>query len=206
MTPAPTWARHWLHTSSASRPPATSERAPQLRQVVCTQILRDRTFQIAAAIWKILSLRIWVHTTCRGCGTRSLVAGARDSLGLCNQCRSQTGTGLKAGGERDRRVQWIGMHRRYVRISSDLVPGSGALWAGKAIRTLLLGVVLALSLGGLSASAGPGEGGAIVTELRRAVTAWAAAVSGCVWLVGAAWGVRSFDRFQARYNVGTGRS
>lgn len=160
---------------------------------------------LAAAIWKILSLRIWVHTTCRGCGARSLVAGARDALGLCNQCRTQVGTGLRAGGERDRRVQWIGMHRRYVRISSVLVPGSGALWAGKAIRALLLGIALALSLGGISASAGPAGGGAIVSELRRAVTVWSVALSGCVWLAGVAWGIRSFDRFQARYNVGAGR-
>ncbi len=163
------------------------------------------TVFLAAAIWKILSLRIWVHTTCRSCGARSLVAGARDSLDLCNQCRSQLGAGVRGGLERDRRFQWIGMHRRYVRICSVLVPGSGALWAGKEIRAMCYGIVLALALGGISASAGPGEGGAIVSDLRHAVTVWVAAVAGCIWLAGAAWGIRSFSRFQERYHVGGGR-
>ncbi len=164
------------------------------------------TVFLAAAIWKVLSLRIWVHTTCRSCGARSLVAGGRDALDVCNQCRAQVGAGVKGGLERDRRVQWIAMHRRYVRICSVAVPGSGALWAGKELRTLCYGIVLALALGGISASAGPGQGGAIVAELRRAVTVWAAAAAACAWVAGAAWSIRSFDRFQARYNVGTGRS
>ncbi len=160
---------------------------------------------LAAGIWKILSGRIWVHTTCRGCGSRSLSAGARESVDPCNQCRGQVGAGVRGGLERDRRAQWIRMHRRYVRICSVLVPGSGGLWAGKEIRTLLFGVVLALALGGVSASAGPGQGGGIVSELRHTVTTWAIVVSALVWLAGAAWGIRSFDRFQSRYNVGTGR-
>lgn len=163
------------------------------------------TVFLAAVIWKILSLRIWVHTTCRSCGARSLVAGARDSFDPCNQCRAQIGAGVKGGLERDRRVQWIRMHRRYVRICSVLVPGSGALWAGKDLRALCYGIILALALGGISASAGPGEGGAIVSELRHTVTVLAAAVAACAWLAGVVWGIRSFDRFQARYNVGMGR-
>ncbi len=160
---------------------------------------------LAAAIWKVLSLRIWVHTTCRSCGARSLVAGARASLDLCNQCRAQIGAGVKLGPERDRRVVWIGMHRRYVKICSVLVPGSGALWAGKEIRTLCYGIVLALALGGISASAGAGGGRAIVSELRQAVALCAAGAAALVWLAGAAWGIQSFNRFQARYNVGTRR-
>ncbi len=160
---------------------------------------------LAVGIWKILAMRIWVHSTCRGCGTRALIAGARESLDLCNVCRARVGGGIKSGVERDRRVQGIGLHRRYVRACSVLVPGSGALWAGKEFRVLFFGVVLALSLGGISASAGPGEGGAMISELRHAVTLWAAAVSAIVWLAGAAWGVRSFDRFQESYGVSGGR-
>ncbi len=160
---------------------------------------------LAAGIWKILSLRIWVHTTCRGCGARSLVAGARDSLDLCNLCRARVGAGVRSGAERDRRVQGIGRHRRYVRATAVLAPGSGALWAGKEIRTLFFGLVLALSLAGISASAGARGGGAIITELRHSVTVWAVAVSAVVWLAGAAWGIRSFDRFQADYSVSGAR-
>ncbi len=160
---------------------------------------------LAATIWKVLSLRIWVHTTCPGCGTRSLVSGAGEARDVCNQCRAQVGAGVRGGRERDRRAQGIAMHRRYVRICSVLVPGSGALWAGKSLRTLLYGIVLALSLGGISASWGPAEGGAIVSELRHAVTLWAGGVAAFVWIAGAAWGIRSFDRFQRRYNVGTAR-
>ena len=160
---------------------------------------------LAGGIWKILATRIWVHTTCRGCGTRTLIGGARESLDLCNLCRARIGGGVKGGGERDRRVQGIGMHRRYVRACSVLVPGSGALWAGKEFRTLLFGIVLALSMAGISASAGSQEGGAMISELRHAVMWWAAGVSALVWLAGAAWSIRSFGRFQDDYNVSGSR-
>lgn len=160
---------------------------------------------VAMGIWKILAMRIWVHSTCRGCGTRTLIAGARESLDLCNLCRTRVGGGGRNGLERDRRIQGIGMHRRYVMICSVLVPGSGALWAGKEFRALVFGVVLALSLGAISASAGLRDGATMISELARAVTLGAAAVSAAVWLAGATWGIRSFDRLQEDYGVSGGR-
>ena len=163
------------------------------------------TALLAGGIWKLLSARIWVNVTCRGCGTRTMAAGARESLDLCNLCRAGIGGGVRGGAERDRRVQGIGMHRRYVRACAVLVPGSGALWAGKEIRALVFGIVLALSLAGISVSAGPGNGGTIVSDLQRAATALAMAVSAAVWLAGAAWGIRSFGRFQENYHLTGGR-
>ncbi|MGE5189831.1 MAG: tetratricopeptide repeat protein, partial [Gemmatimonadota bacterium] len=159
---------------------------------------------LAGAIWKLLSTRIWVNTTCRGCGARTLVAGARESLDLCNLCRTRVGGGARGGPERDRRVQGIGMHRRYVKACAVFVPGSGTLWAGKEIRTSLFGAVLALSLAAISVSAGAGGGSAIVSDLRHGAALLATAVSAAVWLAGAAWGIRSFGRFQEGYNL-TGR-
>ncbi|MGE5247421.1 MAG: tetratricopeptide repeat protein [Verrucomicrobiota bacterium] len=160
---------------------------------------------VAGGIWKLLSTRIWVNATCRACGTSTLVAGTREPLDPCSLCRARVGGGARGGAERDRRVQGIGMHRRYVRACAILVPGSGTLWAGKEIRTFLFGIVLALSLAGISVSAGPGNGGAIVSELRHVTTSLAVAVSAAVWLAGAAWGVRSFGRFQESHNLSGGR-
>lgn len=160
---------------------------------------------LAGGIWKLLSTRVWVNVTCRGCGARSLVAGASETLDLCNLCRAGIGAGARGGQERERRVQGIGMHRRYVRACAVLVPGSGTLWAGKELRTLAFGIVLALSLAGITVSAGAGEGGAIVSDLRRQAASVAVAVSAAVWLAGAAWGVRSFGRFQERHQLTGGR-
>ena len=69
--------------------------------------------------------------------------------------------------EKERRALGIRMHRNYVRAVSVLVPGSGGLWSGKEIVTMVYVVLLSLSLAGLSSSLGAREGGDILSELRN---------------------------------------
>jgi hypothetical protein len=96
----------------------------------------------------------------------------------------------------------ISLHRRYVRACSVLFPGAGALWAGKEFQVLLYGLLLSLSAGlfTVSWSAGRMEGGLIgdmQTDIYRAMLGMVAVL----WLSGAAWGWRSFENLQLRYNV-----
>lgn len=152
--------------------------------------------------WKLLSRWIWVHGTCRACGNRSLVVRARETSDICTPCRVKIGGGIRAGEERNRRVQGIVMHRRYVVGVSFVVPGAGALWAGKGGRALVYGMALSLALGALTSSLGGGIlGEPLVSELQRALAVCAAVVTGLLWAGGAAWGMRSFSALQRIHNV-----
>jgi hypothetical protein len=151
---------------------------------------------LASVIWKFLSLRVWVHTACRGCGTRTLIVGIREATDFCNLCRMQIGWGIRAGKEKDRRIQGIRMHRNTVRAGSIVVPGSGGLWSGKEGRTMLYVVLLCLSLAAVSVSIGARGKGDILSDLESIVAWWAFRVTGVLWIIGAAWGIRSFGRMQ----------
>jgi hypothetical protein len=152
--------------------------------------------------WKLLSRRLWVHGTCRACGSRSLVVRARESSDICTPCRVKIGGGIRAGEERKRRVQGIVMHRRYVKSASLLVPGSGALWAGKELRALVYGVALSMALGAVTSSLGGERAGApLVSELQATVAVWATLLACALWAAGAAWGMRSFSVLQRFHNI-----
>ncbi len=157
---------------------------------------------VSSTAWKLLARKLWVHNTCRACGSLSLVVRSREVHDICTPCRVKIGGGIRAGEERDRRVQTIVLHRRYVRIASILVPGSGALWAGKQIRTLLYGLVLSIALAGVSASLG-GEraGDALVAELQGTVTLWSSILVALLWASGILWGIRSFYILQRVHNI-----
>ena len=106
------------------------------------------------------------------------------------------------GRERSRRVQGIVLHRRFVRLASLAVPGTGALWAGKEIRVLAYGAALSLALGAVTCSLGAGRaGGPLVAELQRSVTTLGMAAAAVLWAGGAAWGIRSFTTLQRDRNV-----
>ena len=86
-------------------------------------------------LWKPLSTKIWMHGTCRSCGTRTLVVGGAEATDICNQCRAQVGGGIRAGEEREQRLLTITMHRRYVRACSIARPGGrGALGGERRFR------------------------------------------------------------------------
>ena len=160
-----------------------------------------------AAVWKILSRKIWLHSSCRSCGTRTMVVGIRESADICNSCRAQVGGGIRGGEERARRVLNITLHRRYVRACSVLFPGSGALWAGKDLQAMAYGIALCLSLGALSVSLGAGSGSRGLISDMQALVLWGAlACIGLLWAGGAWWGWRSFELLQLRYNVAGERS
>ncbi|MBI5420402.1 MAG: hypothetical protein HZA60_09955 [Deltaproteobacteria bacterium] len=157
---------------------------------------------LSAGIWKLLSLKVWINNTCRACGSHALIVGSREASDICTPCRVKIGGGIRAGEERDRRVQSIVMHRRYVKASSVLVPGSGALWSGKEIRTLVYGVFLSLALAGVSLSlAGERTGRALVSELEATLAIWAVLLAGGLWAGGTLWGIRSFSVLQRRHNI-----
>lgn len=157
---------------------------------------------LCAVGWKFLSRRLWVHGTCRACGSRSLVVRARETADICTPCRVKIGGGIRAGEERNRRVQGIVMHRRYVMGASLLVPGLGALWAGKELRVLVYGVALSLSLGAVTLSLGGRLlGNPLLAELQTVASAWAVAVAALLWAGGAAWGMRSFSALQRIHNI-----
>jgi hypothetical protein len=155
-----------------------------------------------AWLWKLLSRRIWVHETCRACGSRALVVRSREPSDICTPCRVKIGGGIRAGEERNRRVQGIVMHRFYVKAASLAVPGSGALWAGKEVQALLYGVVLSLALGVVTASLGGARAGdPLVSELHATLAFWAAVLAVVLWAAGAAWGMRSFSLLQREHNI-----
>ena len=156
---------------------------------------------LCSALWKFLSLRVWVQTTCRGCGAQTLVVGIREATDFCNMCHAKVGWGIRAGEERERRALGIRMHRNYVRAASVLVPGSGGLWSGKEIVTMVYVVLLSLSLAGLSSSLGAREGGDILSELQSIVARWAVLTTVVLWAAGAAWGIRSFGRMQRSVGI-----
>lgn len=160
---------------------------------------------MAAGVWKALSLKLWVHRTCRGCGATTLIVGSREAHELCKLCRVGVGGEGTPAGEPNRRGQAIAMHRFYVRACSVLVPGSGALWSGKELRTLVYGLLLSLALGGVTSSAGGGEGGTIVSDLRSTFALAAAALAAALWLAGVAWGDRSFRRMQHELGIAAGK-
>ncbi|GAB4367794.1 MAG: hypothetical protein Kow00128_12630 [Deltaproteobacteria bacterium] len=155
---------------------------------------------LVAGAWKVLSLKVWVNRTCRGCGANTLIVGSRETYEFCNPCRSRIG-GNPDSDEPDRRGQGIGMHRLYVRVCSFLVPGSAWLWAGKEIRALLYGAVLSLSLGLLSSSAAAQGSGSIVLDLQRIVFFLAIGLTSLVWIAGAVTAGRSFLSMQEALGI-----
>jgi hypothetical protein len=156
---------------------------------------------LTSLVWKFFSLRVWVHTACRGCGTRTLVVGIREATDFCNMCRMQVGWGTRVGEEMDRRIQGIRMHRNTVRAGSVVVPGSGGLWSGKEGWTLVYVVLLCLSLAAVSVSIGARGKGDILSYLESIVARWAFLVTGVLWIIGAAWGIRSFGRMQQTLKI-----
>jgi hypothetical protein len=94
------------------------------------------------------------------------------------------------------------MHRRYVKSASLLVPGSGALWAGKELRALVYGMALSMALGAVTSSLGGERAGApLVSELQATVAVWATLLACALWAAGAAWGMRSFSVLQRFHNI-----
>jgi hypothetical protein len=116
-------------------------------------------------------------------------------------CHAKVGWGIRAGEEKERRALGIRMHRNYVRAVSVLVPGSGGLWSGKEIVTMVYVVLLSLSLAGLSSSLGAREGGDIISELQSIVAHWAVFTTAVLWAAGATWGIRSFGRMQRSVGI-----
>lgn len=151
--------------------------------------------------WKVFSMRVWVHNTCRGCGTRTLIVGIREQTDFCNMCRARVGWGIRAGEEKERRALGIRMHRNYVKASAVLVPGSGGLWSGKEIRTMLYAVLFSLSLAGVSVSLGAREAGDIVSSLQSSIVRWSSLLAGILWLAGAWWGIWSFGKMQRMLGI-----
>jgi len=160
---------------------------------------------LSSVVWKIYSMRVWVHNTCRGCGTQTLVVGIRETSDFCNLCHAQVGWGIRVGEERERRALGIRMHRNYVKAVSFLLPGSGGLWAGKELRTMVYAAFLSMSLAVLSLSLGAQEAGDIVSELQSIAARWAILVTVVLWMAGAAWGIRSFESMQKTIGITKGR-
>ncbi len=157
-----------------------------------------------AALWKIVSLKIWVHRTCRACGVQNLIVGAREASDLCTACRSKIGDTLRGGDERERRVLKTVIHRRYVTLCSILVPGAGAFWAGRDITVLAYGLLLSVCLGGISASLGNYEAGfTLLVDLQGWVTRGALAASAVVWAAGSVWSLKAFRRLQWEQGIAT---
>ena len=156
---------------------------------------------LSSVTWKFLALRVWVHATCRGCGSQTLVVGMREASDFCNMCQAHVGWGIRAGEEKERRDLGIRMHRNYVKVASILVPGSGGLWSGKEFQTMAYIVLLSLSLAALSLSLGAREGGDLVSELQSIAAQWAGVSTVALWLAGAVWGIRSFGRMQRMLGI-----
>jgi len=154
------------------------------------------------ALLKLVSVKVWMNSTCRSCGARTLIVGSREAADVCNACRAQVGKGVRGGEERDRRGLSILLHRRYVRACSVLFPGAGALWAGKEFRALLYGVLLSLSAGLLTVSWSAGRlAGGLIGDMQTDVWKAALGAVAVLWLLGAAWGWRSFETLQFNHNV-----
>lgn len=157
---------------------------------------------LSLSAWKLVSRKLWTHATCLACGSRSLVVRSREASDLCTPCRVKIGGGIRAGEERDRRLQVISMHRDYVRWTSLFVPGLGALWSGKDIVPFVYGILLAISLGGVSSFLGGGRvGDPLVAELQSSGAVMAITVAVLLWAGGAFWGIRAFAKFQRNHNV-----
>jgi len=157
---------------------------------------------IWATLWKLLSRKIWTHSTCRACGTSTLVVRSRETTDICNACRMQVGKGIRGGEEREQRGLSILLHRRYVRACSLLFPGAGALWAGKEFRAMVYGILLSLSAGLFTVSWGAGRmAGGLIGDMQTDVWRASLATAGLLWLFGAAWGWRSFETLQRKHNV-----
>jgi len=157
---------------------------------------------IWAALWKLLSLKIWMNSVCRSCGATTLIVGSREATDICNACRAQVGKGIRSGEERERRGLSIAMHRRYVRACSVLLPGAGALWAGKENRTMVYGLLLSLSAGMFTVSWSAGRtAGGLIGDMQTDIWRAALGAVAILWLFGAAWGWRSFETLQQNYAV-----
>jgi tetratricopeptide (TPR) repeat protein len=153
-------------------------------------------------LWKPLSTKIWMHGTCRSCGTRALVVGGAEATDICNQCRAQVGGGIRAGEEREQRLLYIQLHRRYVRACSVVVPGAGALWAGKGLAAMVYGILLSLVLGVLTVSTGAGRPvPPLISEMMDGAAKGALAVLALLWILGVAWSWKSFTALQFKYNI-----
>ena len=155
-----------------------------------------------AALWKLLSRKVWMSSVCRSCGAGTLVVGSREATDICNACRAQVGKGIRGGEERERRGLSISLHRRYVRACSILFPGAGALWAGKELRTMLYGILLSLSAGLFTVSWSAGRlAGGLIGDMQTDIWRAALGAVAVLWLFGAAWGWRSFETVQLYHNV-----
>jgi len=155
-----------------------------------------------AALWKLLSRKIWMSSVCRSCGAGTLVVGSRENTDICNACRAQVGRGVRGGEERERRGLNISLHRRYVRACSVLFPGAGALWAGKEFQTLLYGMLLSLSAGLFTVAWSAGRlAGGLIGDMETDIWRAALGMSAVLWLAGASWGWRSFENLQLYHNV-----
>jgi hypothetical protein len=155
-----------------------------------------------AVLWKLFSRKLWMSSVCRSCGAGTLVVGSREPADVCNACRAQVGKGIRGGDERERRGLSIALHRRYVRACSVLIPGAGALWAGKEIRTMLYGILFSLSAGLLTVSWSSARlAGGLIGDMQTDLWRAALGAVALLWLLGAAWGWRSFENLQLDHNV-----
>lgn len=155
-----------------------------------------------AAAWFLLSRKVWLHCACRACGALTMVARAKETTDVCNSCRAMVGAGVRGGEERERRILNVRLHRRYVRVCSVLLPGSGALWAGKEFRAMAYGFALSIPLGALTVSLGARSASrGMIPEMQALFAGVAAACAVLVWAAGARWGWRSFDALQRQHNV-----
>ncbi|MFA6146870.1 MAG: tetratricopeptide repeat protein [bacterium] len=155
-----------------------------------------------AALWKVLSRKIWTNSVCRSCGTGTLIVGNREATDICNACRAQVGRGIRSGEERELRGLNILLHRRYVRACTVLFPGAGALWAGKELRTMLYGILLSLSAGLFTVSWSAGRlAGGLIGDMQTDVWRAALGAIAVLWIFGAVWGWRSFETLQLNHNV-----
>ena len=157
---------------------------------------------ILAALWKLLSGRIWLNVVCRSCGVTTQGVGSREDIDICNACRTQAGKGSRGGVESERRRLGISLHRRYVRACSVLLPGAGALWGGKDLRTLPYGLLLSLSAGMFTVSwNAAGMAGGLIDDMQTDLWRAALGAVAILWLIGAAWGWRSFEALQRNRGV-----
>jgi hypothetical protein len=154
------------------------------------------------ALWKLLSRKIWVSSVCRSCGAGTLVVRSREAADICNACRAQVGKGFRVGEDRELRGLSISLHRRYVRACSVLIPGAGALWAGKEFQAMLYGLLLSLSAGLFTLSwSAVRQAGGLIRDMQTDLWRAALGTVAVLWLFGAAWGWRSFGNLQLRHNV-----
>jgi hypothetical protein len=161
------------------------------------------TVLAGGALLRVAASRTWLSGTCRTCGDLVLVTGSREASDLCATCRGRIGEGIRSGEGRDLRILNVTMHDRYVKACSVLVPGSGSLWAGKTLRAMLYGLVLAVVLAVVTVTLGRDGGGLITTLLRETFAAWAIGVAGVVWAAGALWGVWSFTMLHRGHHITT---